>query len=307
MSNYYTGSVVSFQELLTAMVNGCTQHGWAWDGTILSKAGAFMRPYVSTTGTTTEGEGLLAELGTGRSGNAITGASGCIPRLGRPSSQLPAVTWPAMYHLFVFDNPDEVFLVLQFNVNLHYFLAFGASGINDGIWISATSPVRFSSSGAFWISSTGGGASGTSMPSGLPFWKTTHGSSTPANHAETIRSQMDVEWGGFSGGNDRFLNGAVAANPMMDRLPSGWNQAAVLLPINVYQRRPASFWSLALSIRNARYLRIDYHEPGEIITLGHEQWMVFPGHLKDLGVRNGGNGISHTGTMGWAIRYQPEG
>lgn len=309
MSNYYTGSVVSFQELLTAMVNGCTQHGWAWDGIILSKAGAFMRPYVSNAEAGSEGMGLLAELGTGRNGNAITGASGAIPRLGRNTAGVEAVVWPATYHLFVFDDPSEVFLILQFNVNRHYFLAFGTSAINDGAWVSATSRRGWINSNAgMQISPSGGNSTSVGMSSGLPFWKTSHGSSSLSSHNEAVRSQLDTEWGGGAMGSAvGFLNGVLATTPMMERSPSNWNQAAVLLPINVYQRRADSFWSLALSIRNARYVRMDYYEPGEIITLGHERWMIFPAYRKDLANRDGNiSGANHTGTMGWAIRYQPE-
>lgn len=311
MNNYYTGSVVSFQELHTAMVNGCTQHGWVWDGAILSKAGAFLRLYVSTTEASSEGAGLLAEMGTGRSGNTITGASGCIPRLGRPAGSLEAVIWPATYHLFVFDDPNEVFLVLQFNVNRHYFLAFGTSALNAGAWISASSRRGWTSgtSGGFALSASGGGTTTGNISSGLPFWKSVF-VSTPASHLETVRSQLDgIEWGGLTSATGvGFLNGVLATSPMNQRLPSNWNQAAVLLPINVYQKRADNYWSLALSMQNARYLRIDYYEPAQIITLGHERWMVFPGYRKDLVNRDGiASGGDHTGTMGWAIRYQPEG
>ena len=310
-ANYYTGSVSSFAGLLTAMTTGCAAHGWSWDGTILSKSGLFIRPYVSTAEASSEGAGLLAELGTGRSGSAITGGSGCIPRLGRPGGGLEAVVWPATYHLFVFDDPSEVFLVLQFNVNRHYWMAFGASAINGGPWISATAGKGYTASTAssLSIAANSGGSSSSANRSGLPFWKSTAGPNTaPVSFSETVRSQVDAEWGGFASGNGvGFLNGVLSTIPMNQRLPSNWNQAAVLLPINVYQRRASDFWSMVLSVRNARYVRVDYYEPGQIITLGHEQWMIFPGYRKDLANRDGpSTSGDHTGTMGWAIRYQPD-
>ena len=61
--------------------------------------------------------------------------------------------------------------------------------------------------------------------------------------------------------------------------------------------------SILAKIENARYLRIDNLQPEQILTFGAEKWMVFPFHKKNSSVRDGGTSIDHSGTFGWAIRY----
>lgn len=76
------------------------------------------------------------------------------------------------------------------------------------------------------------------------------------------------------------------------------------MPYNIYLERPENKLSLICQFENARFLRIDNHEPEQILTLGHERWMIFPFCRKDVKNRNGGLNIYHTGTFGWAIRYE---
>lgn len=310
MANYYTGSVSSFEDLHTALVNGCVDNGWSWSDSILSKGLAFVRPYVSTTETANTGMGLLLEVGTGSSGAAITGGSGCIPRLGRANAGLEAVTWPAIYHLFVCSEPDEVFMVLQFNVDRHYWLAFGSSARQQGPWVSASSYGGYYNSSYPKIVITedaGGSYSYPGNHSGLIFWES--GGTNGGNflyRCQAVYSGIDGDWAGASVGTSvGAISALYGAAPLIQRSPSAWNQESVLVPIHVYQRRPENFWSLVLSVRHARYVRIDNYVPGQVITLGSDQWMVFPAYRKNASVRNGGSYIDHTGTFGWAIRYLP--
>ncbi|WP_238707868.1 hypothetical protein, partial [Comamonas testosteroni] len=60
---YYTGSISSYDELLTAVVNACTANGWAYNSGILSKGNAFFKLSAVSTGSY---RGLNVEGGTGQ-------------------------------------------------------------------------------------------------------------------------------------------------------------------------------------------------------------------------------------------------
>jgi len=87
--------------------------------------------------------------------------------------------------------------------------------------------------------------------------------------------------------------------------PNAFNNEGVLLPIKVIKTRASSKYSQVLQLENARNIRIDNYTPQEIIALGTDEWMVFPWYKKNAAVPDGGENITHTGTMGWAIKYEP--
>ena len=80
----------------------------------------------------------------------------------------------------------------------------------------------------------------------------------------------------------------------------------MLLPLRCYKERPSYKSSLIADLANARLVRINNLAPGDIVTLGAEKWKTFPWYRKDLSYPNGGvtGNYNHSGTFGWAIRYQ---
>lgn len=313
--SYYTGSANNYSDVLTALVSACTANGWTWADSILSKGGAFVRPYVSTTTTNTEGPGLLIEGGTGKSGSAITGASACVPRMGRPgtSTKFVADSWPATYHIFAFENPDEVFVILNFNIDCHYFLAFGVSDVpgigGTGLWVSGTARRGYGtvSEGTtiqgFIMSAADGGTIGSSnsaYSSGF-LWNSSRSTDASLNR-DAIH--FGGSWAGAANGTaSGAFNAIFPAVPHIGRLPNAWNNESPLIPIQGHVWAASSKCSLAVDVRNARYVRLDNYEPGQIVTLGSDRWKVFPFYKRNVASRDAGNYIDHTGTFGWAIRY----
>jgi len=98
--------------------------------------------------------------------------------------------------------------------------------------------------------------------------------------------------------------GITALRPLLEIQPNSWNSEAVLLPIREYFKRSENKVSLIIDLEHARHTRIDNYEPGQIITLGNDRWMIFPWTQKNTNSRNGGTAIDHSGTFGWAIRYE---
>lgn len=293
---YYSGSANDLATLRAAILSACTDHGWSLSGNILSKGTQFLQILVES--------GYLTFLaGTGASAGAITGAAPNKVKIGNMGVTL--LTYPLAYELFVFDL--EVYVVVNFSVDAYQWAAWGLSTVGGlagtGMWVGASggdyvpsAPYDIS------ISNLGGGANG--RPSGALFWTTTL--SGAANITSHLHHNLDGRgWDLANPSNPALAVGIEALVPLMTLLPSAWNSEAVLLPIRAYAIRPSSRCSLIADLENARYTRLDNYNPGQIIQLGADRWKVFPWLRKNMTVRNGGQSIvGHSGTLGWAIRYE---
>ena len=296
---YYSGQAASYAELLTVLVNGCVAQGWTWADGILRKNGCYIKLEEITSGTAT---GIRATGGTGVSGSSLLNAAATKPRMGNPGA-INLITFPVLYHLFVFDN--EVYFIIKFNINTFHYLAFGKSDIalsENGLWISATAcgaGIYSNSTGGVAITETSGGAGGAVNASAVaPFW---NGNNFADNWSNAVIAHgLDgVIW---SGGT-KIANFVSSLAPLNARQPSAWSTDAILLPIQIYIDRASSKKSLACQLQNSRYIRVDNLNPEQIIQFGSEKWMIFPFYKKDITSRNGGGFVDHTGTFGWAIRY----
>ncbi|PTS85480.1 hypothetical protein DBR00_06795 [Pseudomonas sp. HMWF032] len=283
---YYSGAANDMAALRSALIGACVAEGWTLTGDILSKGTMFCRTVIFN-------GSLQITGGTGiGAGSTLAGASSrSCHVLGTGNL---AVTWPAAYEIFVF--PTEVFLVVRFSVDRYQWCAFGQSDIalpGTGMWFAATAGMQASTGIALTVTS-----SSTVHPSGLPFWAA-YNSDGPDN----CRIHHGFDGAGWSSGSD-LIGISYNASELISLLPNTWNSEAVLLPIRAFITRPSSKLSLALELINARFTRVDNHEPGEVITFGSERWKIFPGYRKDVVNRNGGTNIQHSGTFGWAVRYE---
>lgn len=313
---YYTGVANSFADVRTALFNACVSEGWAQaDADTLTKGDAVVRATISTTNTVALGPGIILQGATGLSSGSLVNPSITRPRFGRPHQTVNPETWPMEYYIHIFDNPDEVYLVANFNVDSYWFLAFGVSDnqaiTGTGLWLSATSRTGHGQSvgvtGAINITSDSGGTSaGTNSSSGAFFWQTVPNSNGQTNN-DTIHTGIDgVAWSGDAVGAAvpiNSFNAILSASTLVARLPGAWNSEAILIPIQGYVWRASNKCSLVVDVRNARYTRVDNYMPGQIITLGSDQWKIYPFYKKNTTARNAGNLIDHTGTFGWALRY----
>lgn len=313
---FYSGTASSYTDLLNALTAACTANGYTFTSGILNKGSVHVRPYVSTSTSLTQGPGLIIQGGTSASGGSLVNPSPCQSRIGSfggGASLVPEPTFPLDYNIFLFNNPDEVYLVIKYQLNRFMWLAFGMSTIpGAALWISGSLGLRYYTSinaidNAINITATSGGnVSAYFMPVSSGFmWNTFRLASVPEIPPETI--YLDLDSIGWSATQTDTVAGHTTAvystYPLLSRSPSLWSSTAVLHPIHVTALRASKNRSLVADIRHARYVRIDNYEPEQIITLGAEKWKVFPFHKKNSSVRDGGNSIDHTGTFGWAIRY----
>lgn len=318
---YYSGTATSFEDLRIALVNACQNHGWAWDATnqILSK-GALFYKIENEVPTTTYPEGLTFLGGTGVSGGNLTGQSGVMPKMGRESTTLYAPTLPMSYSIHIYEEPDEVYFIARHSVDRFYWAAFGKStcpGLpGTGAYVSANR-LRYRANNdttAFYsITTVFANYYQNKASAGCIFADTYDAvfnldtSSNRFERSDVINTGLSYAnsaagWS-VSGRGVGLCTGLTLASDLLDVQPSNWNNEAILIPINVYQRISALNNALVLSLKNARYVRVDYYEPEQVITLGPDKWKVYPFVQKNTQYRNGQSNTTHTGTYGWAIRY----
>ncbi len=293
---YYRGQASSYQEILTNLVNACGNHDWTWSSNVLTKNGK------SITLTIAQSNEVVADPGPGILMN-ISGDN-YKPRFGLKRLNQGSITWPMEYQIFIFTDPDEVYLVAKYSINYYLWMAFGVSNLSEAI----------SNGSGMWC-----GAHSSSASHNSPQWGVSTGfAGLPQSSDKDFTTAML-----FGGCNDASKNWAIDLKPIGSGLNSQptayvsaveyaipnyqrsnniWSQNINLIPINVHLRMPSNKVMLLAEIKHSRYLRIDNCEPEQILSFGNDKWIVFPWWRKNSSSPGGGT-VSHTGTMGWAIRY----
>lgn len=310
---HYSATVNSWSEIQSEIINACVLNGWTQNGDIVTKSdlAAELRVVTSEDADSLNGEGLHLQGGTGYSSGLLE-PSGIEPRMGPPSYNVSLPTWPMDLDIHLFTNPDEVYAVAKFGVDYHLWLAFGRSSVplpGTGMWLAANAVGRNGSVSEGVHIDSNGGALGTSTRSttGI-FWRLYGYYNYTAEHCVHVDLPDVPGWLTANSSSLTSGNGAISEthNVLIGRSPNSWNSESVLIPIQLFIKRSEDKRSLAVDLQNARTLRVDNYDPGQIITLGADQWRIYPFYRKNSDQRDGGSGIDHSGTFGWAIRYDPE-
>lgn len=284
---YYTGTANDMAAVRAALTAACVSEGWAWNSTteMLSKGALFLRLQIVS--------GYLTLLGRT---SAAGGDMPSVMRIGQLSNT--PITFPLIYEIFVFDG--EVYMVLNYSVDYYQWCAFGQSRVQGlpgtGMWVGASVSATALGNQTIAISPTTG-AFGSQVTPALFH-------ATSPDKTYWVHSNLDDQGWWMAQSETGSPVGIKATVPLLGLLPNSWNSEAVLLPIRAYKIRPSTKISLTADLAYARQTRVDNYAPGEIITLGADRWKIFPWYRKNSGARDGGQGLSHTGTFGWAIRYE---
>lgn len=314
---YYTGAASNMAALRTAIVNSCLNHGWSWNSStsVLSKGALFLLLTNDT---------LNLSL-TGRT-SATAGDMPNAVQLGRLMAKSGAatldVTYPAEWECFVFTNPDEVWFVVRYDVDRYQWCSFGGSAVagleGSGMWVAAIrgpEPVFHDVStvlNPFFIRPAEGGSTRSGLAgliSGAWGW-TSVARDFSALRDIYVHSNLDGHgWHLNEASLTAALVGVRSFSQLIQTQPSAWNSEAALIPMRAYKLRPSFKTSLVADLVNMRHVRIDNYVPGQIIELGSDRWKVYPWHRRNVTQRDGGPATGgwgdsdHTGTFGYAIRY----
>lgn len=297
---YSTGSASSMADLQTALTNAGTANGWTWAGSILSSGDCFVR-------LTSAAGNIEALVGLGKSGTTITTPAPAVTYLSAIHSSAP-IAFPLTYHIFA--KSTEIYLIANYSTSLYTYLAFGQSPIvgmpGKGVWVAGTAHVATGTdAGGSSIFSFGqdGTIAGDYFSEGNNSGRTglfLVSSGLNATSAGCYVHHGLVGWSGIGAAMPKTLGGIKQLNGL-DNPSTNWNAQTVLVPIQPWIDRGSSKVSIVADLLYARYVRIDNLEPGDTITLGSDQWRVFPVYKKNASVRDGDNN-AHSGTYGYAFK-----
>lgn len=271
-------------------------------GRVLSKSSVFFRIGITSTNVTCLG---------GES-NAMANPAPNVASIGRiyQHSNFPTreISFPCNYEVFGFSQ--ELYLISNYDVDTYQWIAFGKSNVpglsGPGGWFGATIgalvPVSSSTAtGPIYIAHDAGGGPGTTATSAALFWSTLL--STGSRNC-WVDHNLDTHGWTYNGSPAYDPIGIRHNTPILSMQPSAWNSESVLMPLRCYKERPSFKSSLIADLDHARHIRIDNINHGDILTIGADKWKIFPWYRKDSASRGGGNNVNHTGTFGWAIRYE---
>lgn len=313
---YETGTLNNLAEIQTVILTFLTDNGWTWDAgaSTIYKDSMFVRFIAPTAdlkvlfkGTTALTGGVNAPLAVG---------------LGRLNydGYVPAIlTFPATYWAFL--NDDEFYFVVRYDVAKYQYVMWGKSTVTNlgagatGTYISGSCPELAPSayyqpiSSSIYIDAYGsvvGYPTLHGMVTPAPFWESCigdgmfSGGNTPNRSVSFVN--VDNTLSGWTVSNGLSAVGNGYAGNLQSVTPNAWNSEAPLLPLRCYKRMDESKVMLVVDLHHARQCRVDNFNDAEIISIGSDDWQIFPFHRKDIANRNGGVNIDHTGTFGWAIR-----
>lgn len=315
---YLTGSAADMAAVQTALVNACTSNGWSagTDGagkTVIYQDdaslanGIFVRLQTDTDDQGSEALNLLGRTGLD-TGDAPS-------EVDMKSIKYVNISFPVTYHAFVFLT--EVYFVINYDGDKYQWCAFGQSrqpGLpGTGNWVAASCGGYHSSESrsdnppdqGLHMVSNGDSSSSYSdeTTSAALFW----------NHVEAYNIDLQNCWlhnaiePGYPWAlrlSDNFgpIPGIKYLTELLDAQPNQFSGEGILMPVRAYKQRPESKVSQVAELEYVRHIRIDNYAPEQVITLGTDEWMVFPWYRKDITNRNGGIEIDHSGTFGWAIK-----
>lgn len=300
---YYSGTASSLADLRTALLTHAQADGWVLTGDVLSKAGVYFQILVTAKNITC----------LGCEDNAVSNPAPGVVQIGtvweKTGYTTRLISFPCNYEVFGFTQ--ELYLVVNYDVDTYQWMAFGKSSVaglpGQGGWCGATIGSSVPDGGTEGPISIGPTQGGSSYPttSGALFW-TSISTQACARNA-WVNSGLDSHGWTWKGAAADSPIGIRHLSPLVALQPSSWNSESTLLPLRAYKERPSYKSSLVADLVNARIFRIDNMAPGDILTLGPDQWKVYPWHRKNILVRDGGisTGVNHSGTFGWAIRYEP--
>lgn len=315
---YQTGIVNSLAGIQTVTRVFLTDNGWTWD----AGSSTIYKDDMFVTFVTPSGDKVLFQAKTALSGGLLTentvGMGRMVPA--REGNLPVPITYPADYWAFL--NDDEFYFVIRYDVARFQFVTWGKSTLDVGVggvgtYLSGTVTgadlhnATGLSAGIVITPSTGGRPTGSLYTArcAAPFWMSFQRNTTSLSSDLTV-DYVHTDFGAPSwdlwvpSGSSRESVGNKYAGPLQSVLPNQWNVESPLLPIRAYKRLAESKIALVLDLQHARQCRVDNFNDAEIISIGSDQWQVFPFHRKEIAARNGGDTdyIDHTGTFGWAIR-----
>jgi len=87
-----------------------------------------------------------------------------------------------------------------------------------------------------------------------------------------------------------------------NKVPNSFNQITPFLPIILYVGRGSDLFSPIGEVQDIRIVNMKNYNPGDIVTFGSDQWVVFPVKQKTISYNNYQSNIPSSANYGYAYR-----
>lgn len=304
---YFTGSINSSAQLATLLKSTAAANGWSLAGDVVSKNGAHIR---ITAPDTSE-----VRIEGARNGNFV--APDICPRY----SRIRLTNWPsyATYHLIVFDNPETVWCTINFGTITYMHIGFGVlrkyAAWDGGMWFHAQHATGNQDNACIGFIDGGARPYYSNSPNNCVMfwnqrdyspWGLASNNKTSYLHCE-LRGEVWPATGGTNDASDfNQIHCPSIIGPTHKCNPNAFNGQTVLSPFMLSLQNTDGHYMPLGHVGHLRFVKLTNYNPGDIIQLGTEKWLLFPWHQLDItrpnGVSDSNQGTS-TGVLGVALAY----
>lgn len=297
---YQTGTFTSMSDLRATLESFATANGWTQAGSLLYKGSV----YVEVADTASY---LSVKVGLGKDGsNQLTTPSSFTRGIAVSGFAGQTISYPGNYHLISLSSPDNIFLVVNYNVTYWQHLAFGVVR-KYGTW--GGGEYASGSSHGTQDSSVGLSTVMSTIDAGCGYFAQGESNFNTGNAVGSADLYCDLDGEGWRLNRSDFLSinysrfsGSAQAVMLLQSLMT-WNDQTMLAPVYFEVGRTGGFRSFVGDMPHVRYIRVDNIDDGEIITVGSQDWICFPHLRKSPTIVENQNSSNHSSVMGWAIKY----
>ena len=300
---YVSGTAANISALTAAIISACTSNGWtATAADVVSKGGAFIKLTADTVN-----DRVTCRAGLGYSGGALTDPCPIDVYVDHPLFN-EAWSYPLNYEVHLHGN--EVYLVVNWGVDKYTFLGFGTSPVTGipgtGVWIAGSLSPASNTTTLSWTSN--GVINAARFPASSVNVASTGLFIAIGNTSASFTGAACFVHHGIAGWSDTNVFRPVTADgcrqlTLLDNPSVNPTGQTVLVPIQPFVPRGSNKMSMVADLLYARYVRLDTLNPGDIVTFGGDSWKVYPVYKRDGTTRSPSTGVTHSGTHGYAIRY----
>lgn len=213
------------------------------------------------------------------------------------------------YHFFTGTAPDYIHVVVEKTAGVFKHFVFGQM-IKHGSYVGGEYI-----GAVYWHMAMPSASVTPNHPNGnyhcTPF--DVAGQLTTASNRGAVRADIDGKtnnWmifnyvhnysGNYAKGVVRSPGGILES--LHERSPSEFNQLTPLLPMLIGVERGSGLVSPAGYVPDMRYVNMTNFEPSELITIGSDEWLVFPLIQKTATWDNLSSMVPSSGTFGFAYK-----
>lgn len=300
--------VNSAADLKAAIENFAQTNGWTLASGVLSKNGC----YTALTNPST------SELRIQNARNGLFSGNDIAVRY----SRIYNTTWPssATAYMVAFSNPDIIWVTINFDVVKFMHLGFGNivkyGNWNGGQWFHAQHTSRVGDNN---VCSLINGSQNPYWPGSASecalFWNPQSRDSWNGYNVENNASSIECDIRGRiwepNAGTDGDYNTIWCPrmiSPIHQKNPNVFNSQTILTPFQLWIKASDGYMQCLGHIDHIRFVKLTNYNPGDRITLGSEQWTLYPWYVHDVGAPDGSHaqyssGYNTTGVLGVAVKY----